>query len=142
MYYSLVTFFGAFGHGSIRMEEWWYDLARLCAALAALGLTWSLLRRRAVIPILLLLLCTVCVTLAPITRSILSENLTLLTGRFFFPALSAVTILVALALLSFPRPANRLSATFVFAGIGLAALASPFTTIAPAYQWPSMLDRW
>src|SRR5689334_10939417 len=61
------------------------------------------------------------------------------------PALGAVSIGIALGLLSLPSIARRLSATYVLAGITLAGITlaaciSPLTVIAPIYTLPKLLD--
>ena len=144
------TTFGTFGWGLLRMPNRWYDLAIAGALVATAGLAWFMLRARALgaralgakarhLPLLLMLMLA-CVALAPTVRTINSADLSLLNGRFLLPGLGALTILLAMGLLAFPRPIARASTTFVLCGIALISIMSPWVVIQPFYQKPALLD--
>jgi hypothetical protein len=134
------TMFGTFGWGLLRMPARWYDLAIVGTLFATAGLVWGMLKARARWVPLLMMVMLGCVALAPVVRTVTTANLSLLNGRFFLPALSALTILLALGLLTFPRLVARAGATFVLAGISLVAVVSPWLVIRPFYRKPDMLD--
>ncbi|MCL5995435.1 MAG: glycosyltransferase family 39 protein [Chloroflexi bacterium] len=139
-YGTLPSFFGVFGGGFIYLPDIWYDLARLCAVICAAGVLLALTRREWRLPIFIPLLCLLFVVAAPLARTIAGNNLNLLAGRFFLPALSACAILMAIGLSAFPSPLYRLAATFTLAGVALAGLLSPSIAMAPIYRQPALLD--
>ncbi len=138
------TTIGTFGWGTVSMPEAWYVISLLPAGMALAGIAVALRRRvirRALrMPLLLLGLFVLCVALAPFVRAFVSQNYTLLLGRFLMPALSGIAILAALGLDALPRPLNRLAAALSIGWLGCMALMTPWVVLLPAYRPPALLD--
>ncbi|MCS7061724.1 MAG: phospholipid carrier-dependent glycosyltransferase [Anaerolineae bacterium] len=134
------TTIGAFGWGTVGMPEVWYDILIAPALAALLGLALALRQRPLRVPILLALLFVVCVGLAPFVRSVISNDFSLLIGRFLMPALSGAAILTAIGWDSLPRPLNRLGSALSLGWITAIALMTPWVVLLPAYRPPTLLD--
>ena len=141
------SFWGLFGLGNVPLGTPVYHILDILALLGAIGILIFLIRawqrrkanERAWIKVLVLLAWPVI-----LFGSLMSWAIRILTsiGRFLFPAISALTILLFLGLSQFvPRRYTKMLACLV-AGLMFAISAiAPFRYIAPAYAKPHLLSE-
>lgn len=134
------TTIGTFGWGTVSMPEAWYLISLLPAGAALAGGAVALRARAFRMPLLLLGLFVLCVALAPFVRAFLSQNYSLLLGRFLMPALSGIAVLAALGLDALPRPLNRFVAALSIGWLSCMALMTPWVVLLPTYRPPALLD--
>jgi 4-amino-4-deoxy-L-arabinose transferase-like glycosyltransferase len=146
-----VSFWGTFGWLNITWEEWIYTILRTWTRLSGLGLLvlalrWLLYRSPLKIgdqphvaaPTLLLVLIWTASVAALLTQWILVAGG--LQGRLLFPAISALAVLLIAGWTSLvPRRWQVYAAAVPALGLAGLAIATPFTTLAPAYARPTLL---
>ncbi len=130
---TLVSMFSSFSWGFLNIPAEWLQVVTIAGIIALAGILIALVRRETRGIVLLMLLCIVCVWLAPVMHGIYQ-------GRYILPSLSAIVILISVGLLLLPRLIRRVSATFALVVVQMIALMSPFVVIAPEYQTPTLLD--
>jgi hypothetical protein len=114
----------------------WLQSAAVAGTIALAGLLIALVQRKTRGIVLLLLLCILCASLAPLVGGTVFYY----HVRYIVSSLSAIIVLIAIGLLSLPRLVRRISAGFGLAVVQMVALMSPVLVIAPVYQTPTLLD--
>lgn len=127
------SFIGNFGWQSLGLPWWLYGIYCGGLLLAALGLLHLLRRDPAARPLALFLLLIPALNL--IVLLYLNLNYVAWQGRYLFPALPALGLLLALGLESLPRWSGRFVLPVV-AGLGLLNALILGFIITPAY-WPA-----
>lgn len=167
LYFCLATFFAAFGHLTLGVEAWVYQIVALICLVACSGLIVFLVNRRssasAKIGAAILVLHLLAILSAPTYRTftrggepqaptvvgsiqhgsplLFSGNVFLLQGRFVLPAISSFSILLILGLASLvPDRFNKGLAVCVGLALFVFATLVPFRYILPAYARPSLLS--
>jgi 4-amino-4-deoxy-L-arabinose transferase-like glycosyltransferase len=140
LWYGFQTFWGTFGWANVGMPAVIYQIiAVVCVAAlwsCLLRLVWPLPDRRLLRSILFLGFSAGVLTLAPFGREVV-RGLPTLSGRFLFPTLPAVSILLTIGLLWWaPRLAQKALAAFLCAVLLVCAIIVPFVVIEPAYARP------
>jgi 4-amino-4-deoxy-L-arabinose transferase-like glycosyltransferase len=145
-----VSFWGTFGWLNITWDEWIYTILRTWTRLSGLGLLvlamrWLLYRSplkpgsrpHVAGPPLLLILAWTAMVAALLTQWILVAGG--LQGRLLFPAISALAVLLIAGWTSLvPRRWHVYAAAIPSLGLASLAIATPFTTLAPAYARPAL----
>lgn len=141
------TTYGLFGwgHAQMSLPDSWYHAALLGWGLCLLGLIFDFRggARKFKIQNLkskILWLCLACVVAAPFVRAAYYADYTIMIGRYYMPALSALCLLIATGLAALPAWLRRISTLYVTAGIAWTALMTPFLVLAPMYRPPTLLD--
>ncbi|MCW1967615.1 MAG: hypothetical protein KIH69_005780, partial [Anaerolineae bacterium] len=88
----------------------------------------------------ILWLCLACVVAAPFVRAAYYADYTIMIGRYYMPALAALSLLIVGGLARLPRLFRRISMAYVVGGIAMTALMTPFVVLAPMYRPPALLD--
>ncbi len=140
LWYGFQTFWGTFGWANVGLPAGIYPvIAILCVAAlwsCLLRLAWPRPDRRLRLAIIFLGCSALVLTLAPFGREVVRGQPTL-SGRFLFPLLPAVSLLVTAGLLWWaPRRAEKALAALLCAGLLVCAVLVPFLVIQPAYARP------
>ena len=127
------SFVGIFGWMRISMPEWIYQLFGLLALLAIVGSIYRVIRRRIDTRLMVILLT------APLLSLLITIHINLTftqpQGRYLFPALSAIALLVAIGLEGLPVWSWRL--TIIVLGIlVLVNFYVVYAVILPTYWTP------
>ncbi len=145
------TTYGLFGwgHAQMSLPDSWYNAALIGWGLCLCGLIYDLRfamgdgrfkRKGAHRQSSILWLCLACVVAAPFVRAAYYADYTIMIGRYYMPALSALCLLIAMGLAALPAWLRRISTLYVTAGIAWTALMTPFLVLAPMYRPPALLD--
>jgi 4-amino-4-deoxy-L-arabinose transferase-like glycosyltransferase len=134
------SFVGVFGWMNVWMPQWIYDAYWCLGTLAAIGLLTMLVRTRGRMPVEAVLLTVVILSVAVVVHINLSFDQP--QGRYLFPALPAVGILIATGLASLPIGAVRpkLGALVIVLMVVLNSYVFA-RVIVPAYYPPPSLTE-
>jgi 4-amino-4-deoxy-L-arabinose transferase-like glycosyltransferase len=148
------SFWARFGWMSVRAPSWLYAAYALLALAALAGLAGSAVaarRRGATLGIPLAVWVLPLLALGWTLSFALTAGLVAWQGRFLFPAVAAVALLLArgLAFWLDRRPPTadrrpqigrlpRRASALLLAGGAVAAGALPFTTVVPSYTWRTL----
>jgi 4-amino-4-deoxy-L-arabinose transferase-like glycosyltransferase len=141
--YFYRSFWGVFGWGNINAATWLYQLCGVLCLAGLVGLVLFLLgkaRRPVKGAALLLLVAFVLFSVLAIYRTLTVSDSTL-RGRYALPAMSGVSVLLALGVTHLtPRRLGRLP--ILLAGVALLfmGLVAPFRYIMPVYARPPILS--
>ena len=130
---TLVSMFSSFSWGFLNIPAEWLQIVNVAGIIALVEILIALVWRQTRAIALLMLLCVVCVWLAPLLHGIYQ-------GRYVLPSLSAIVVLISIGLFLLPRLIRRVSAAFALVVVQMVALMSPFVVMAPEYQVPTLLD--
>lgn len=131
-----VSTVGQYSWGTLRPPEPWRLIAAAFALSFALSVVGTLILGPARPKTLLLLALVGAVVAAPVARG---EPL-FVGGRFFLPALGAISILLALTISHWRTRVGRAWSMAVVSGLSLFSLLAPVVVLRQAYQLPVFLD--
>ncbi len=137
------SFWAVFGWFNVVADAWVYWLYSGLALAGVLGWLWIAFVRRRVwrgslrwVPIALLVLWTGAVTISLVRWAQINYP----QGRLLFPAIAAVTPLLAVGLLGWwPMAWQRWVTGVIAAGMLALAVSAPFVWIEPIYMPPALL---
>ena len=132
----LSTLFTSYSWGFLNVPVQWLQPAAVAGTIALAGLLIALVHCKTRSIVLLLLLCIVCSSIAPLVGGTVFYY----HVRYIISSLSAIIVLIAIGLLSLPHLVRRVSAGFALVVVQMVALMSPMLVIAPVYQTPTLLD--
>lgn len=137
---SFRTFWGEFGWGTVAFPDVIYWALLILTVLAGLGLVVSLLKDRAHVPSVALLVGFALVVGAlPLYRAIFFNSPTLVPGRYLLPAIVAPSALLAIGLAALPRPFGLTALSATTGGLLLLSASSLNLIVLPQYQQPPRL---
>ncbi|MCS7325197.1 MAG: glycosyltransferase family 39 protein [Thermoflexales bacterium] len=138
---SYTSFFAAYSWGTLQPPESWLVLAAVSGALVFLLGFAGMGRKELRLLLVLAGWICLCVAAAPIARAVSTDEPSLLSGRFFLPALAGVAAWSAVAFEVLRRLNGALSilATSLFSGLPFVSLLSPWLVLQPAYTIPTPL---
>jgi len=142
------SFWAEFGWITIQVDDWIYSTLRIALSLGAIGLLLLGARRgrrngldSATWATISVLALAILFTWVSILRLVLTFDASLYQGRYMFPAISAISILLLLGLGQlFPRGYRWVPASVVGLGMLFFAMLSLFLYIRPSYAQPSPLE--
>ncbi len=148
-----VGFWGLFGHDNLLMDRFVYDVLHLVELLALSGLVvwgiriWHHTRgpNKSIWPSPLwaglgLVVLTFLAALVGLYSWLRVTDLP--AGRYLYPALSAISVLLVLGLSGWvPHRLSGILVGGVSAGLLVLTLVTPFRYIAPAYALPPLVDK-
>ena len=124
------SFIGVFGAMNLYLPELLYKFFGLLAAVAVLGYLWRLIRRRFDVRLTLILTTVVLFTVLLTVQ--LNLTFTQPQGRYLFPALTAIALLVAIGLEGVPKWGRN----WTYGTLAVVALVNLYSVIGlvlPAY---------
>jgi hypothetical protein len=133
---TLSTLFSSYSWGFLNIPPQWLQFASIVGIIALAGLFRGLIQKKTRDIVLLMLLCVICVSLAPL----IGKSSQYYHARFIVSSLSAIVVLITIGLFSLPRLVRRVSAGYALVVVQMVALMSPVVVIAPVYQTPVLLD--
>jgi 4-amino-4-deoxy-L-arabinose transferase-like glycosyltransferase len=130
------SFVGIFGLMNIYLPNWIYSIFTMLFLFAVSGYVLGLINRRISLLVTIILFMIFLLNLFIVIR--INLTFTQPQGRYLFPALPAVALIVAIGLENLPRWSNYLTSGFLG---GLLALHVYIlaTLVIPAY-WPPLLE--
>lgn len=131
-----ISFWGLFGGVNVLAREWVYVLFDTLSIGAIVGWGYLLLQKR-VLPLATRNAWLLALWLVIVTGSLVRWTMMTLAsqGRLLFPAIAAVSTLMAIGVLGWARGSVRWPVSvFLAAAVFIAAATTPFTSIAPAYK--------
>jgi hypothetical protein len=131
-----VSTIGQYSWGTLGPPESWRMIAAAFVVTFALSVVVCLILGPARWEIILMLAVVGAVVAAPVARG---EPL-FVGGRFFLPALSAISLLLALVITRWRTRVGRAWTMAVVAGLSLFSLLAPVVVLRQAYQLPAFLD--
>jgi 4-amino-4-deoxy-L-arabinose transferase-like glycosyltransferase len=139
--YFWSSLWGRFGYGQVPLPDWIYQVLALAAAVGLAGALWQVAvmvaRRRVRIPVLLLLLIVLLIFVVVFAYILVSPAGSM--GRFFFPGLPALALLIAWGWARLlPRRWEAWALALPSAGVGLLALWALVAILRPAFAPPSV----
>jgi hypothetical protein len=141
-YISFESLFASYSWGTLSPPSLWIDIA-IGAALGSLAaLAFALWRaRRFAGRLIWPLACFwVAIASAPIARAVAADEPSLLSGRFFLPALATFSLFVAFGAEYLPDRWRQGWSAVVLAGPAMVSLMSPWLVLQPAYRPPAALS--
>jgi hypothetical protein len=140
--YFWSSLWGRFGYGQVPLTDRIYQALALAAGVGLAGALWRLgamvIRRRVRIPILFLFLMVLLVFAVVFAYILVSPAGSM--GRFFFPGLPALALLMAWGWTHFlPRRWEAWSLALPSAGVGLLALWAFAAILRPAFAHPALM---
>ena len=133
---TLSSLFSSYSWGFLNVPPQWLQSASIAGIIALAGLFCGFIRKKTRDIVLLMLLCVICVSLAPL----IGKSSQYYHARFIVSSLSAIVVLITIGLFSLPRLVRRVSAGFALVVVQMVALMSPVLIIAPVYQTPALLN--
>jgi hypothetical protein len=141
-YISFESLFASYSWGTLSPPSLWTNIA-IGAGLGSLVVSvfalWKV--RRAVGQLIWPLACFwAAIASAPIARAVAADEPSLLSGRFFLPALAALSLFVAFSAEHLPGYWRQGWSTVILAGPVMVSLMSPWLILQPAYRPPAALS--
>jgi len=141
-YISFQSLFASYSWGTLSPPDLWTDIAVGGALLSLAASTFALWRARRIAHSMIWLLACfwAAVASAPIARAVAADEPSLLSGRFFLPALAALSLFVAFGAAHGPGRWRWGWRAAILAGPALVSLMSPWLVLQPAYRLPMALS--
>jgi len=140
-YISFESLFASYSWGTLSPPGLWTNIAvgaALVSLIASMVALWK--ARTAARPLIWLLACFwVAIASAPIARAVAADEPSLLSGRFFLPALTAISLFVAFGAEHLSGAWRQGWGALILAGPAMVSLMSPWLILQPAYRPPMAL---
>lgn len=142
--HGFVTFWASLGWGNIRVAGWIYQVLGFFCVVSVIGLVIFLLRKAPALGKLAcaILIGAVLLVVAVAMYPMLLSGSIFLRGRYFFPAISAIDLLIFLGMAQVvPKRFTGGLVLLVGGVIFIWSLLTPFCFILPAYAKPPLLSE-
>jgi hypothetical protein len=141
-YISFESLFAGYSWGTLSPPDLWTNIA-VGAALVSLAVSVRAVWRshaRAGRLTWLLVCFWFAIASAPILRAVAADEPSLLSGRFFLPALAVISLFVAYGAEHLPARRRQGWSAVILTGPAMVSLMSPWLVLQPAYRPPTALS--
>ncbi len=139
-YISFESLFASYSWGTLSPPSLWTNIAIGAALGSLVASVFALSKARAGRLIWPLACFWTAIASAPIVRAVAADEPSLLSGRFFLPALAALSLFVAFGAEHLPGRWRRGWSAVILAGPAMVSLMSPWLVLQPAYRPPAALS--